>query len=69
MKVREDQMTNYWGLWIGKPSLTCCVPVLLRVSRRFKQENILLDVVKCVVSQSLKNVAYFIISDLFQDIV
>ena len=31
-------MTNYWGLQIGKPSLTCCVPVLLRVSRRFNQE-------------------------------
>ena len=69
MKVRGDQMTNYWGLQIGKPSLTCYVPVLLGVSRRFKQENILLNVVKCVVSQSIKNVAYFIISDLFQDIV
>ena len=54
MKVIEEKMTNYWGLQIGKPSLTCCVPVLLRVSRRFKQENVLLDVVKWVVSQSIK---------------
>ena len=69
MNVSEDKMTNHWGLQIGKPSLTCCVPVLLGVSRRFKQENILLNVVRCVVSQSIKNVAYFIISDLFQDIV
>ena len=50
MNVSEDKMTYHWGLQIGKPSLTCCVPVLLRVSRRFKQENILLDVVKWVVS-------------------
>ena len=46
MNVREDKMTNYWGLEIRKPSLTCCVPELFRVSRRVKQENILLDVVK-----------------------
>ena len=44
MNVSEDKMTNHWGLQIGKPSLTCCFPVLLRVSRRFKHENILLDV-------------------------
>ena len=54
MNVREDKMTNHWGLQIGKPSLTCCVPVLLRVSRRFTHENILLHVVKWVVSQSVK---------------
>ena len=59
MKVRGDKMTNYWGLQIGKPSLTCCAPVLLRVSRRFKQENILLDVVKWVVSQSIKKRGLF----------
>ena len=59
IKVRGDKMTNYWGLQIGKPSLTCCVPVLLRVSRRFKQENILLDVVKWVVSQSIKKHGLF----------
>ena len=52
-------MTNYWGLQIGKPSLTCCVPVLLRVSRRFKHENILFDVVKWVVSQSIKERGLF----------
>ena len=50
MNVREDKMTNHWGLQIGKPSLTCCVPVLLIVSRRLKHENILFDVVKWVVS-------------------
>ena len=59
MKVRGDKMTNYWGLQIGKPSLTCCVPVLLRVSRRLKHENILLDVVKWVVSQSIKKHGLF----------
>ena len=59
MKVREDKTTNYLGLQIRKPSLTCCVPVLLRVSRRFKQENILLDVVKWVVSQSIKKRGLF----------
>ena len=53
MKVRGDKMTNNWGLQIGKPSLNCCVPLLLSVSKRFKQENILLDVVKWVVSQSI----------------
>ena len=53
MNVRENKMTNHWGLQTGKPSLTCCVPVLLRVSRRFKHENIFLDVVKRVVSQSI----------------
>ena len=59
MNVREDKKTNYWGLQIGKPSLTYCVPVLLRASRRFKQENILLDVVKWVVSQSIKKRGLF----------
>ena len=59
MKVRGDKMTNYRGLQIGKPFLTCRVPVLLRVSRRFKQENILLDVVKWVVSQSIKKRGLF----------
>ena len=48
MNVREDKMTNYWGLQTRKPSLTCCVPELFRVSRRVKQENIFLDVVKWV---------------------
>ena len=48
MNVREDKMTNYRGLQTRKPSLTCCVPELFRVSRRVKQENILLDVVKQV---------------------
>ena len=43
---------------MGKPSQTCCVPVLLRVNRKFKQENILLDVVNWVVSQSM---AYYFI--------
>ena len=43
--------------------------VLRKVNRRFKHENILLDVVKWVISQSIKNVAYFIISDLFQDVI
>ena len=45
MNAREDKMTNYRGLQIRKPSLTCCVP---KVSRRVKQENILLDVGKWV---------------------
>ena len=54
MNVREDKMTNHWGLPIGKPSLTCCVPVLLIVSRRLKHENILLHVVSWRVSQSIK---------------
>ena len=54
MNVREDKMTNHRGLPIGKPSLTCCVPVLLRVSRRLKHENILLHVVSWRVSQSIK---------------
>ena len=44
MNVSEDKMTNHWGLQIRKPSLTCCVPVLLGVSRRLKHENILFDV-------------------------
>ena len=68
MNVREDKMTNHWGLQIGKPSLTCCVPVLLRVSRRFKHENILLDVGGWY-HNPLKSVACFIISDLFEDII
>ena len=59
MNVREDKMTNYSGPQIGKSSLTCCVPVLLRVNRRFKQENIILDVVKWVVSQSIKERGLF----------
>ena len=59
MNVREDKMTNYSGQQIGKSSLTCCVPVLLRVSRRFKQENIILDVEKWVVSQSIKERGLF----------
>ena len=46
MNVREDKMTSYWGLQTRKPSLTCYVPELFIVSRRVKQENILLDVVK-----------------------
>ena len=46
MNMREDKMTNHWGLQIGKPSLTCCVPVLLIVCKRLKYENILFDVVK-----------------------
>ena len=48
MNAREDKMTSYWGLQTRKPSLTRCVPELFRVSRRVKQENILLDVVKWV---------------------
>ena len=59
MNVREDEMTNHWGLQIGKPSLTCCVPVLLRVSRRLKHENILLHVVRWRVSQSIKELGLF----------
>ena len=59
MNVREDKMTNYSGPQIGKSSLTCCVPVLLRVSRRVKQENIILDVVKWMVSQSIKERGLF----------
>ena len=59
MDMREDKMTNHWGLQIGKPSLTCCVPVLLIVSRRLKHENILLDVVKCVLSKSIKERGLF----------
>ena len=59
MNVREDKMTNYWELQIRKPSLTCCVHKLFRVSRRVKQENILLDVGKWVVSQSIKERALF----------
>ena len=71
MNVREDKMTNHWGLQIGKPSLTCCVPVLLIVSGRLKHENILLDVVNIsgCYQNPLKNVTYFIISDLFQGII
>ena len=57
--MKEDKMTNYWGLQIGEPSLTCCVPVLLRVSRRLKHENIFLDVVKRVVSQSINKRGLF----------
>ena len=68
MNVREDKMTNHRGLPIGESSLTCCVPVLLRVSRRFKHENILLDVGGWY-HNPLKNVACFIISDLFQDMI
>ena len=48
MNVREDKMTNYGGLKTRKPSLICCVPELFKVSRRVKQENILLDVGKWV---------------------
>ena len=59
MNVREDKMNNHWGLQIGKPSLTCCVPVLLGVSRRWKHENILFDAVKWVVSQSIKEGGLF----------
>ena len=59
MNVSEDKMTNHWGLQIGKPSLTCCVPVLLGVSRKLKHENILFDVVKWVVSQSIKERGLF----------
>ena len=64
INVMEDKMTNHWGLQIRKPSLTCCVPELLRVSRRFKHENILIDVGGCY-HNPLQNVACFIISDLF----
>ena len=39
MKVRGDKMNNYRGLQIGKPCLACCVPVLLRVSRRLEEEE------------------------------
>ena len=59
MNVSKDKMTNHWGLQIGKPSLTYCVPVLLGVSRRLKYENILFDVVKWVVSQSIKERGLF----------
>ena len=52
-------MINHWGLQIGKPSLTCCVPVLFIVSRRLKHENILLDVVKWVLSKSIKERGLF----------
>ena len=45
MNVMENKMTNYWGLQTRKPSLTCCVPELFRVSTRVKQEKNLLDVV------------------------
>ena len=48
MNVREDKKTNYWGLQTRKPSLTCRVPELFKVSRRVKQENILPDVGKWV---------------------
>ena len=64
----EDKMTNHWGLQIWKQSLTFCVPVLLRVSRKFKHENILLDVGGWY-HNPLKNVACFIISDLSQDMI
>ena len=48
-KVSEDKENNYLGPQIGKTYLNYCVPVLFRVSRRAKHENILLDVVKWVV--------------------
>ena len=57
--MKEDKMTNYWGLQIGESSLTCCVPVLPRVSRGFKHENIFLDVLKWVVSQSINKLGLF----------
>ena len=44
---------------LENPSLTCCIPVLLGVSRRLKYENILFDVVKWVVSQSIKERGLF----------
>ena len=59
MNVSEDKMTNHWGIQIEKPSLTCCVPVLLIVSRRLKHEYILLDVVKWVLSKSIKERGLF----------
>ena len=59
MNVKEDKMTDYSGQQLGKSSLNCCVPILLRVSRRVKQENIILDVVKWVVSQSIKERGLF----------
>ena len=34
---------NYWGLQKGTPSLNYCGPVLSRVSRRAKRENIMFD--------------------------
>ena len=46
MNVREDKMTNHFGLKIIK---VFCVPVLFRLIRRAKGENILLNVVKWVV--------------------
>ena len=42
-------MTNYLGPQIVNTSLNYCVPVLFRVSRSAKRENILLDGVKWVV--------------------
>ena len=46
-------MTNYLGPQIVNISLNYCVPVLFRISRSAKRENILLDGVKWVVQ--LKN--------------
>ena len=77
MNVREDKMTNHFGLKIIS---VFCVPVLFRLIRGAKGENILLNVMKWVVQldnykrdirnskRSLsKRVTYFMISDLFQD--
>ena len=46
MDVGEDKMTHHFGL---KIILVFCVPVLFRIIRRAKRENILPDVVKRVV--------------------
>ena len=46
MNVREDKMTNHFGLKIIS---VFCVPVLFRLIRRAKGENTLLNVVKWVV--------------------
>ena len=48
-KVREDNRNNYLGPQTGKTYLNYYVPVLFRVSKKAKHENILLDVVKWVV--------------------
>ena len=46
MNVREDKMTNHFGL---KIIWVFCDPELFRLIKRDKGENILLDVVKWVV--------------------
>ena len=46
MNVREDKMTNHFGLKINE---VFCDPELFRLIRRAKGENILLDIVKWVV--------------------